>query len=704
VNPRPSRAPARCTPRRPKAARPWLEALEHRCLPSFLPPVSYPAGSTPQAVTTADVNGDGKLDLVTANAGSNTVSVLLGNGNGTFQAAKTYGVGSAPNSVAVGDFNRDGKLDLVTANDQDNTVSVLLGNGDGTFQPAKNYATGQSPVSVAVGDFNGKLDIVTANYGDNTVSVLLGNGDGTFGAAESIVLDAPPTAVAVGDLTADGRLDLAVTTAAIPGIPGQTICGYGWGYAGYYGCISLPPQPGKPAAVHVLLGNGAGTFTGENSYTLPGGQPTSLVVADLNADGKLDVVTANQGDSTVSVLLGNGDGTFEGPRSFSTGSDYTDSVAAADLNRDGKFDLVTADQDSTVSVLLGNGDGTFGPNELFPVGGSYVTSVAAGDFNGDGFPDLGVTIGLSNDVSVLLNAADWPSFQVNGFPSSTTAGAAGTFTVTVKDPNGSTDAGYTGTVQFMSSDAQAVLPTSYTFTAADAGMHTFSATLKTAGTQSLRATDGSVTGSEAGITVTPAAANRLEVTAPAGSTAGSAFDVTVTALDPYNNVASGYRGTVHFTSSDARAVLSANYAFTAADAGVHTFSATLKTAGTQAIAATDTVNAGLSGTDGGIAVNPAPASKFIITAPSSVNAGAAFSLTLTVEDAYGNVVTGYTGTVHFSSTDNKATLPSNYTFTAADKGIHTFTGLVLRKKGYQKITITDTLNTTLTGSALVDVL
>jgi hypothetical protein len=161
---------------------------------------------------------------------------------------------------------------------------------------------------------------------------------------------------------------------------------------------------------------------------------------------------------------------------------------------------------------------------------------------------------------------------------------------------------------------------------------------------------------------------------------------------------------VRFSSSDGQAVLSANYTFTAADQGTHTFSATLKTAGAQSITVTDTTAAGLTGTDGGVTVNAAAASRFVISAPSSVTSGVAFSLTITVEDAFGNVVTGYTGTVHFSSTDVKATLPGNYTFTAADKGVHTFTRLVLRKRGNQRITITDALNSSITGSVIEKVL
>jgi hypothetical protein len=299
-------------------------------------------------------------------------------------------------------------------------------------------------------------------------------------------------------------------------------------------------------------------------------------------------------------------------------------------------------------------------------------------------------------------------FTVSGFPSSTTAGVAGSFTVTAKNADGSIDTGYTGTVHFTSSDGQAGLPADYTFTAGDGGSHTFSATLKTAGTQSITAADtttGGPAGNETGITVNSAAASTMSVAGfPSSTTAGVAGYITVTLKDIYGNLANSYTGTVHFTSSDGKASLPANYIFTASDAGVHTFSAILKTAGTQWISAADTTNSGLASTQSGITVNPAAASQFIIAAPSTVSAGVAFSLTVKVEDVYGNVVTGYRGTVHFSSTDNKATLPANYTFTAADNGVHTFTGLILRKRGNQKITITDTRNSSLTSSVIENVL
>src|SRR5262249_11830860 len=147
---------------------------------------------------------DGKLDLALAAAGNPTVSVLLGNGDGTFQAHTEYPTGPGPLALAVGDFNRDGKLDVVTANNSSNgsgTISVLLGSGDGPFQPHVDYAAGMGPWSVAVGDFNkdGKLDLVVANYVDWTVSVFLGNGDGTFRPQVKYTTGRQPISVAVGD-------------------------------------------------------------------------------------------------------------------------------------------------------------------------------------------------------------------------------------------------------------------------------------------------------------------------------------------------------------------------------------------------------------------------------------------------------------------------------------------------------------------------
>jgi hypothetical protein len=191
---------------------------------------------------------------------------------------------------------------------------------------------------------------------------------------------------------------------------------------------------------------------------------------------------------------------------------------------------------------------------------------------------------------------------------------------------------------------------------------------------------------------------------PSTTTAGVSQTLTVAALNTNGTVNTNYTGTVHFTSSDPHAVLPADYTFTAADQGVHTFSATLKTAGSQSITATDTATGSITGSESSITIKPAAASQFLLVAPSSVKSGKAFGLTLTVEDAYGNVVTGYVGTVHFTSSDGTATLPMDYTFTAADAGVHTFTNAaVLRKKGKQTITVTDTQNSALTTTDSINV-
>jgi ELWxxDGT repeat protein len=193
---------------------------------------------------------------------------------------------------------------------------------------------------------------------------------------------------------------------------------------------------------------------------------------------------------------------------------------------------------------------------------------------------------------------------------------------------------------------------------------------------------------------------------PASITAGVAGSFTVTAKNADGSTNSGYRGTVHFTSSDPQAVLPADYTFTAADGGVHTFSATLKTAGMRSLTATDTANGALTGTQTSVLVNPAAASRLLVNAlvfAAEVWANASFSLSVSVVDAYGNVVTGYRGKITFRSSDSTATLPKNYAFTAADAGVHTFTGLKLKKRGQQIITVTDALDSSLTGSVLINV-
>jgi uncharacterized repeat protein (TIGR03803 family) len=312
-------------------------------------------------------------------------------------------------------------------------------------------------------------------------------------------------------------------------------------------------------------------------------------------------------------------------------------------------------------------------------------------------------------AGITVNPAVPSSLVVTGFPSSTAAGVPHKFTVTAEDRFGNTVPTYLGTVTFTSSDKQAVLPDPYTFTSVDGGTHTFSATLKTVvnGGRAIVATDTKkIWGKEAGIQVTPAAAATLIVTGyPSPDTAGAGHCFTVKACDAYGNTATGYTGTVQFSSTDIKAVLPEAYTFTASDAGVHHyFVAVLKTAGMQSITAQDTVARRITGTQASIKINPAAARHLQVSAPAGVTAGTAFTLAVTAFDPFGNVATGYTGTVHCTSSDPKAALPGSYTFTSTDAGTHAFQGgATLSTVGKKTITATDTITGTIQGVAPVTV-
>ena len=341
---------------------------------SYLPRVNYTVGSGPAEDRVADLNGDGKLDIVAENAGANTVSVLLGNGDGTFRTAVSYATDSNPWSLEVGDVNGDGKLDIVTCNEAASTVSVLLGNGDGTFRSAVNYSTGSgtSPECMRLGDLSGdgKLDIITANAGTDNISVLLNRGDGTFGAPTMFSTATHPTSIAIGDLNGDGKQDIVTANYAT-------------------------------SNVSVLFGNGNGTFQAAVNYAC-GAQPETVALADLNGDAHLDIVTANYVDSA-SVLLNKGNGTFATNVDYATGSGPY-SLDVADLNHDGVIDIVTVNHaGNNVSVLLGNGDGTFATHVDYATGNGPFW-VALGDFNHDGYGDIAATNETDGTVSVLLGS------------------------------------------------------------------------------------------------------------------------------------------------------------------------------------------------------------------------------------------------------------------------------------------------------------
>ena len=392
----------------------------------YMPVVPYDSGGyLSSTLAVADLNGDGKQDVVVANPSSagpdGTIGVLLGNGDGTFKPVVSYdpGPGCNPSSIAVADLNGDGKMDLITANT--GCVAVLLGNGDGTFRPAVAYGTGGGnagdgpgifePIAIADLNHDGKLDVAVLNqtnstYGDGSVAILIGNGDGTLQPVKTYDSGGfGASSFAIADVNRDGNFDLVVANCALTG---TTACGTGHG------------------TVAVLLGNGDGSFQAAKLYDRAeaGGFASPVAVADLNADGKLDIVvgnscTANKNRlcavgayATVGVLLGNGDGTFRPAVQYNSGGSGVGWMSVVDVDGDGKPDVVVASDG--INVLRGKGDGTFwSADRYFTGGGVGVFGVA--DVNDDGKLDLIAASTTSTTVAVLLgNGSGFSGPLTNG--------------------------------------------------------------------------------------------------------------------------------------------------------------------------------------------------------------------------------------------------------------------------------------------------
>jgi hypothetical protein len=400
-------------------------------------------GNGPLGVVTADLNHDGHLDVITANYYSNDISVLLGNGDGTFQAAESFAAGVGPTALVVGDFNGDGRLDVAVAdsgngNADDQGVSILLGNGDGTFRAPVFYAAGSYPSSIVEGDFtgNGVLDLAVANTYSDDVSILLGNGDGGFQTLPPIPLGdlaSEPVSIVAGDFTGDGLFDLAVLNEGTDNISILQGNGKG-GFQALLPPVSLDDPSAVPQAmaageftgngvldlavasagssgpdtVSILLGEGQGVFDLLPPISLGMGlNPTSIIAAPLFGSGSVDLAVADQAYGTISLLQGDGQGGFLPPIDLDLGSgEAPNVVATGDFTGDGELDLAIGLQDpNNVAIELNQGDGQFA--QPASVGLVPQNTPLVADLNGDGVADVTIVDG-AGDILFRQGVPDQP--------------------------------------------------------------------------------------------------------------------------------------------------------------------------------------------------------------------------------------------------------------------------------------------------------
>jgi hypothetical protein len=431
------------------------------------------------------VNGDGKLDIITANNNPNTVSVLLGNGNGIFQGQQTFSTGSNPRAVTLGDVNGDGNLDIITGNNGDASASVLLGNGNGTFQGQQTFATGSNPRAVTLGDVNGdgNLDIITANFSDNNASVLLGNGNGTFQNQATFATNRPYS-VTLGDVNGDGRLD--ITTAS-----------YSFDNAS------------------VLLGNGNGTFQTQATFAVGDG-PLAVALGDVNGDGRLDITTANSSSGNASVLLNSipftGQTATVAPSVTLNTSDLL--VTATTLTIDGTgFDTIAANN----TVTLSSGTGTVTSATATQLIVTFNTTPILGSLTAVVTTNT-ISSGSPVQVANIIGVANTPTF---GTSNATTDG----FTVQITNYDANFTYGGTAT-------AGGIVAISNTGLVIVTGV-----AANTSSTATITTTQTNYASGSAQVTATSLPATPLVVgTPPASSSGGSS---TVTLYDPVTGAETG---------------------------------------------------------------------------------------------------------------------------------------------------------------------
>jgi hypothetical protein len=348
---------------------------------SFAPATNYVVGLYPWSVVATNVNGDDEVDLICANAGNGTLTVLTNNGSGGFVLALSPDVSHDPYSVTAADVNGDGIIDLISANSGSggNILSVLTNTGSGGFVLCSSPGVDTNPVSVVAADVNGdgKMDLISANANANTLSVLTNNGKGVFSLSSAPSVGHQPESVTATDVNGDGKMDLI--------------------------CANFNDN-----TLTVLTNDGSGGFVLASSPGV-GNRPISVTAADVKGDGKMDLICANYFTNTLTVLTNKGGGSFTLASSPGVGN-FPTSVTAADVNGDGKVDLACANLNfgtATLSILTNNWNGGFGSNVTYTVG-SNARSVIAADVNRDGNVDLICANFQTNTLSVFINTSVFP--------------------------------------------------------------------------------------------------------------------------------------------------------------------------------------------------------------------------------------------------------------------------------------------------------
>jgi len=681
--------------------------------PSFAPQQTFGTGANPYAIASADFNGDGKPDVVVANSGNslgNTISVLLdtsapGATSPSFSQQQPFTVGAAgadPIAVATADLNGDGKNDIIVVIEGGYAVAALLnttapGALTPSFGPVQTFVSGTLPTAVAVGDINndGKPDLVvtisgTSGTGHDVWTYLntTGTGSNTLSFSPQVfTVGTNPQSVTLADVNGDGKKDVIVAN----------------GNDGTISVLLNSTAPGAPTA----------TFSPQQTVTT--GSYTYFVnTADLNGDGRPDLIVIRyDGSNLVTVLLnstapGAPTASFAPQQTFATDSGPEVAVAA-DVDGDGRLDLIVADwNNSPLSVLLnatlpGAMTPSFANEQPFATG-TATFSVASADVNGDGRPDLIAANFGDNTISVLLNTqyqATLAGSPATGtilhpaklvFTQQPAASYASNGTITVKvsveDPAGtlvSTDTSPI-TLALQGGTGGAALGGT-TIVNAVGGVATFNVAVNLVGSgYALHATDGSLVGADSSaFNITPGAAAKLVFTSqpPASTASNAAFAATVKIEDAAGNVVTGNTSTVTLTLTGGTAGAVLTGGSVAAVAGVATFP-NLKV---------DKAGAGykLHSTDGSLTaadssafgITPGAAAKLVFTAqpPATSISSTAFSATVKIEDAAGNVVTGNTSTVTLALTGGTAGALLTGGSVAAVAGVATFPNLKVDKVG-----------------------